>query len=64
MARRCDFLESFPGFNYNSGIGETTENNSVMLGSTVLEAMMHEVMQMCEKSDYQNFRKENQQVIL
>ena len=62
MARRCNFLENFPGFNYNGGLGSGLGNNSVLLGSTVIEVMMREAIHMSETIDYQHGREKIQQV--
>ena len=64
MARRCEFLENFAGFNYNGGIGSGLNSNSVLLGSTLIEAMITEAIQMSEKFDYQHSRRKIQQVKL
>ena len=62
MARRCDFLEDFAGFNFNGGVGSDLSKNSVLLGSTVIEAMIKEAVQMSENFDYQYSRQNIQQV--
>ena len=62
MARRCEFLEKFVGFNYNGGVGTGLENNSVLLGSTIVEVMINEVVNMSKNFDYQSDRNKIQQV--
>ena len=51
MWRRCEFLEKFPGFVYNTGYGEyldkKTVTNTTKLGSTLLEIMLEEVSIFC-----------------
>lgn len=62
MARRCEFLEQFIGFKFNGGIGSGLGKNSVLLGSTVVEVMKREVINMSENFDYRHDRKKIQQV--
>lgn len=62
MARRCEFLEKFVGYNLNGGVGADLHNNSVLLGSTLIEIMKKEAVQMSENVDYQHCRKDIQQV--
>ena len=64
MARRCEFLEKFVGFMFNGGVGSELGNNSVLLGSTVVEVMIKEVVNMSENFDYRHDRKKIQQVRL
>ena len=63
MARRCEFLEKFTGFLYNGGLGSGLTTNSVLLGSTLIEVMIKEAVQMSEKFDYQHSRENIQQVL-
>jgi len=61
MKQRCDFLENFPGFCYNTGVGERKVNtggaekkteytNTILLGSTLFETMLKEVKDFCDPS--------------
>lgn len=57
MWRRCEFLEKFPGFVYNTGFGEYIEyqgrrilSNTEHLGSTLMEAMLEEVSVFCNSN--------------
>ena len=64
MKRRCQFLDNFPGYNYNEGIGPNRENTS-KLGSTLLKAMLREVCQFCDPSSKEDWSLQaHQQVIL
>lgn len=71
MKRRCDFLETNPAFNYNTGAGEviTDEQGRKMktdtrhLGSTIMRTMLEEVANFCDPGIKQNWAsKPHQQV--
>ena len=71
MKRRCDFLDHFPAFNYNTGIGEylkdefgiTTKSNTKSLGSTLMHTMLNEVSDFCDPRIKENWSvKAHQQV--
>ena len=70
MHRRCAFLDTLPGFNYNNGVGEYTDINGQCkktdtrnLGSTMMKAMLSEVKEFCDPSVKQNWAlKPHQQV--
>ena len=56
MKRRCIFLDNLPHFNYNTGIGESSDGSvpgdlqytdTSKLGSTLMEAMLKEVSHFC-----------------
>ena len=51
MKRRCDVLENFPGFNFNTGMGEYIDQShttdTTKLGSTLLSTMLKEVNSFC-----------------
>ena len=64
MARRCEFLEKFVGLRFNGGVGSGLGKNSVLLGSTVVEVMIREVVNMSENFDYRRDRKKIQQVTI
>ena len=72
MARRCKFLDSFPAFNLNSGLGEKIVDkgrakgftNTVLLGSTLMEAMLQEVNEICLQNQEGWAQKTHQQVRL
>ena len=49
LSRRFHFLEQFPGYNYNSGLGAGLDTNSVALGQTLVDSMIEEVTQMCNQ---------------
>ena len=56
MKRRCEFLDSFPGYNLNSGIGELLKDeygnnqrtDTRQLGSTLMKIMIEEVSNLCD----------------
>ena len=52
LSERFNFMENMLGYTYNSGLGSLTDSNSVMLGSTLVEAMLSEVEQMCTQQDW------------
>ena len=63
MKRRCQFLDNFPGYNYNQGIGPNGENTK-NLGSTLMEAMLKEVEQFCDPFTKEDWSSQaHQQVI-
>ena len=71
MTRRCNFLDTLPGFNYNIGRGElvTTEygvqvyTDTSKLGSTLLSTMLKEVNNFCDPTIKENWSvKPHQQV--
>ena len=64
MKRRCQFLDSFPGYNYNQGIGPNGENTK-KLGSTLMQVMLKEVEQFCDPSTKEDWSlRAHQQVIM
>ncbi len=65
MTRRCRFLESFPAFYLNNGVGEgvgACVTNTVLLGSTVMETMLQEVNEICTQNQHSWALKPHQQV--
>ena len=67
MKRRCLFLDNFPGFNYNKGVGEYTDletrTDTKQLGSTLIKAMLREVEDFCDPAIKNNWEhKAHQQV--
>ena len=71
MKRRCMFLDNFPGFNFNSGIGEYIEDedgnvrrsNTELLGSMLMNTMLKEVADFCDPNTKKNWSsKPHQQV--
>ena len=56
MRRRCEFLDSCPGFNLNIGYGEVIVDdngqkrlsNTRKLGSTLMSTMLKEVNDFCD----------------
>ena len=64
MKRRCQFLDNFPAYKYNQGRGPKG-GNTKKLGSTLLKAMLKEVLQFCDPSTKEDWSIEaRQQVIL
>ena len=51
MSRRCSFLETFPAYNFNEGVGPGNANTK-KLGSTLMKAMLREVQQYCTKESW------------
>ena len=51
MSRRCNFLETFPAYNFNQGVGPERANTK-KLGSTLMKAMLREVQQYCIKESW------------
>ena len=71
MKRRCEFLDSSPHFNYNTGIGVPIQDgsghilntNTRQLGSTLMKIMIEEVNNFCDPSVMRNWsQKPHQQV--
>ena len=71
MKRRCQFLDTLPAFNYNTGGGEYTDDeqgkrivtNTQQLGSTLMNAMLKEVSDFCDPDIKENWSvKPHQQV--
>ena len=56
MSRRCNFLEKFPAYNYNQGVGSGNADTT-KLGSTLMKAMLHEVQQYCNQSTKESWSK-------
>ena len=63
MHNRCQFLDCFPGFNYNTGAGEYKKNsqgelvatNTRELGSSLMETMLKEVSDFCDPAIKENW---------
>ena len=63
MSNRCHFLDHFPAFNYNSGVGEYKRNskgeqvltNTRELGSSLMETMLKEVSDFCDPAIKENW---------
>ena len=63
MSNRCQFLDCFPGFNYNTGVGEYKKNsrgelvatNTRELGSSLMETMLKEVCDFCDPAIKENW---------
>ena len=51
MSRRCNFLEKFPAYNFNEGVGPRNANTK-KLGSTLMKAMLREVQQYCTNESW------------
>ena len=60
MARRCRFLEKFPGFLYNNGLNYRSHRgmsggasvlytSTILLGETVVRTMLDEASEVCKK---------------
>ena len=47
--KRREFLDNFPGYNFNQGEG-LDGSNTKQLGSTLMNAMLKEVPQFCDPS--------------
>ena len=62
MNRRCQFLENFPGYNYNQGHG-TNKADTRQLGSTLMNAMLKEVSRFCDQSTKENWSVEAHQQV-
>ena len=67
MKRRCDFLDEFPGFNFNEGsgreFGTERQTNTKKLGSTLMHTMLKEVSDFCDPAVKENWsQKPHQQV--
>ena len=72
MKRRCEFLDSHPAFNFNTGIGEPIQDESGhtlvvtdtrQLGSTLMKTMIEEVSNFCDPDMMRNWSaKPHQQV--
>ena len=59
MKRRCEFLDCLPAFNYNNGYGEYddegTKSKTTQLGSTLMNAMLNEVRNLCDPTIKENW---------
>ena len=69
MKRRCEFLDKFPAFNFNTGRGEYTQGRSVLtntqkLGSTLMTTMLREVSSFCDPAIKANWSTEPHQQVL
>ena len=71
MKRRCMFLDTLPGFNYNTGSaeyildeqGQKRANDTRQLGSTLMKTMLSEVKDFCDPDIKDNWsHKPHQQV--
>ena len=70
MNRRCSFLDSLPGFNFNMGLGEYFGSwekrvctDTRQLGSTLMTTMIREVEDFCDPDIKENWSlKPHQQV--
>ena len=71
MKRRCLFLDTLPGFNYNTGHGNSImdtqgqqrANDTRQLGSTLMKTMLNEVRDFCDPDIKENWAlKQHQQV--
>ncbi len=71
MKRRCEFLDSFSAFNYNTGIGEYLVNeqghkvttSTQQLGSTLMRTMLKEVSDFCDPKIKDNWSMEPHQQV-
>ena len=63
MKRRCQFLDNFPAYNYNQGIGPKG-GNTKKLGSTLLNAMLKEVIQFCDPSTKEDWSLQAHQQVM
>lgn len=69
MSNRCQFLDNFPAYNYNHGVGVYDENkqrtDTHELGSSLMEAMLKEVSEFCDPEVKKNWSHyPHQQVII
>ena len=69
MYRRCSLLDDLPAFNYNNGAGDWQlagkPTDTTKLGSTLMNAMLQEVKEICDPTANQNWaHKTHQQVSL
>ena len=59
MKRRCEFLDCLPAFNYNNGYGEYDDERTIskttQLGSTLMNAMLDEVRNLCDPTIKENW---------
>ena len=70
MARRCRFLEEFPGFVYNIGLSYRSKEgkpgysymNTILLGQTVVQTMLNEAAEVCLQSSGNWSSQTHQQV--
>ena len=71
MKRRCEFLDTLPAFNFNTGAGEylhdkqgkRVRTNTKQLGSTLMMTMLKEVEDFCDPAIKENWSlKPHQQV--
>ena len=62
MKRRCNFLENFPGYNYNQGI-DLDGANTEQLGSTLMTAMLKEVNKFCDQSSKEDWSQNSHQQV-
>ena len=63
MKRRCEFLDNFPGYNYNQGRGPDG-GDTRQLGSTLMKAMLKEVPQFCDPSTKEDWSMQAHQQVL
>lgn len=72
MKRRCEFLDTLPAFNYNSGRGEVLKinqlgipsySNTEQLGSTLMNAMLKEVGIFCDPKITEEWTREEYQQV-
>ena len=71
MKRRCEFLDSLPAFNYNTGGGEYLVNkqghkvltSTQQLGSTLMRTMLKEVSDFCDPKIKDNWSMEPHQQV-
>ena len=69
MKRRCAFLDTFPAFNFNTGVGEPLKDGSgrhtdtKQLGSTLMVTMLEEVTNFCHPAIQQDWSKKPHQQV-
>ena len=63
MKRRCEFLDNFPGYNYNQGRGPDGADTRE-LGSTLLTAMLKEVNEFCDQSSKEDWSRHAHQQVM
>ena len=69
MKRRCAFLDTFPAFNFNTGVGEPLKDgsgkhtNTKELGSTLMVTMLEEVTNFCHPAIQQDWSKKPHQQV-
>ena len=80
MKRRCSFLDTLPGFNYNTGVGEPMRDehgvpltdargqiirtDTRQLGSTLMKTMLDEVANFCDPAIKSNWAGRPHQQVL